>query len=84
LGVEGFVGDAPVQGLAGLVVEFGTDLAGTTCRFCRAELGLDDHTESSSRLEVLFVPSLTLDLRPGELRKLAWEHVDLAKRVIHV
>jgi hypothetical protein len=47
------------------VAEVGTDLAGTTCHFCRAELGLDDHTDASGRLEALFVLSLTLGLRPG-------------------
>ena len=29
------------------------------------------------RLEALFVLSITLGLRPGELRKLGWDHVDL-------
>ena len=66
------------------VAEVGTDLAGTTCQSCRAELGLDDHTDASGRLEALFVLSLTLGLRPGELRKLSWDHVDLDKGVIHV
>jgi len=66
------------------VAEVGTDLAGTTCHFCRAELGLDDHTDASGRLEALFVLSLTLGLRPGELRKLSWDHVDLDRGVIHV
>ncbi len=28
--------------------------------------------------------SITLGLRPGELRKLAWDHVDLDRGVIHV
>ena len=31
-----------------------------------------------------FVLSITLGLRPGELRKLAWDHVDLENEVIHV
>jgi integrase len=66
------------------VAEVGTDLAGITCHSCRAELGLDDHTDASGRLEALFVLSLTLGLRPGELRKLSWDHVDLDKGVIHV
>jgi integrase len=30
------------------------------------------------------VLSITLGLRPGELRKLSWDHVDLERRVIHV
>jgi len=70
--------------LKAAIAEVGTDLAGTTCHFCRAELGLDDHTEASGRLEALFVLSITLGLRPGELRKLAWDHVDLDRGVIHV
>jgi len=70
--------------LKAAVAEVGTDLAGTTCHLCRAELSLDDHTEASGRLEALFVLSITLGLRPGELRKLAWDHVDLDRGVIHV
>ena len=64
--------------------EIGTDLTTTTCRFCRAELGLDADADESRRLEALFVLSITLGLRPGELRKLAWDHVDLDNAVIHV
>jgi hypothetical protein len=52
------------------VTEIGTDLAATTCRFCREQLGLDDDTDTSRRLEALFVLSITLGLRPGELREL--------------
>ena len=66
------------------VTEIGTDLATTTCRFCRAELGRDADTDEGRRLEALFVLSITLGLRPGELRKLAWDHVDLDSAVIHV
>jgi Phage integrase family len=66
------------------VAEVDTDLAVTTCRFCRAELGLDVEASVSGRLEALFVLSLTLGLRPGDLRKLSWAHVDLGKGVIHV
>jgi hypothetical protein len=64
--------------------EIGTDLATTTCRFCRAELGLDTDADENPRLEALFVLSITLGLRLGELRKLAWDHVDLDNAVIHV
>jgi hypothetical protein len=64
--------------------EIGTDLATTTCRFCRAELGLDADADENRRLEALFVLSITLGLRPGELRKLSWDHVDLDNGVIHV
>jgi len=67
-----------------LVTEIGTDLAATTCRFCRANLGLDADANENRRLEALFVLSITLGLRPGELRKLAWDHVDLDNGVIHV
>ena len=66
------------------MTEIGTDLAATTCRFCRQQLGLDDDTDIARRLEALFVLSITLGLRPGELRKLAWDHVDLDNAVIHV
>jgi len=66
------------------ITEVGTDLAATTCRFCRAALGLDAEANANRRLEALFVLSITLGLRPGELRKLGWDHVDLANGVIHV
>jgi integrase len=66
------------------MTEIGTDLATTTCRFCREQLGLDDDTDTARRLEALFVLSITLGLRPGELRKLGWDHVDLGNGVIHV
>ena len=66
------------------VMEIDTDLAKITCCFCRAELGLDADADASRRLEALFVLSITLGLRPGELRKLSWDHVDLENRVIHV
>jgi len=65
-------------------MEIGTDLATTTCHFCRAELGLDADANANRRLEALFVLSITLGLRPGELRKLSWDHVDLDNAVVHV
>jgi integrase len=40
--------------------------------------------DTSQRLEALFVLSITLGLRPGELRALTWDHVDLDRGVIHV
>jgi len=70
--------------LGGPVIEMGTDLTMTTCRFCRGNLGLDADANENRRLEALFVLSITLGLRPGELRKLAWDHVDLDNAVIHV
>jgi integrase len=66
------------------VTETSTELKETTCRLCRAQLGLDQNADTSVRLEALFVLSITLGLRPGELRKLTWDHVDLANGVIHV
>jgi integrase len=40
--------------------------------------------ETNLRLEALFVLAFTLGLRPGELRKLTWDHVDLGRGVVHV
>src|SRR5690349_4216066 len=62
----------------------GIDATTTSCRPCRANLGLDADANENRRLEALFVLSITLGLRPGELRKLAWDHVDLDNAVIHV
>jgi integrase len=70
--------------LSAPVTEIGTDVAKTTCRFCRAELGLDADMDATRRLEALFVLSITLGLRPGELRKLSWDHVDFDHEVVHV
>jgi integrase len=64
--------------------EVSTDLAATTCRFCRAEAGLDKTEDAGGRLEALFVLAFTLGLRPGELRTLTWDHVDLDRGIIHV
>jgi integrase len=55
----------------------------STCRSCRRYLGLDNPTDANQRLEALVV-SVTLGLRPGELRKLTWDHVDFGGGVIHV
>jgi hypothetical protein len=64
--------------------QVGTDLATITCRSCRSQLGLDGAGASTGRLEALFVLSITLGLRPGELRGLRWDHLDLGKGIIHV
>ena len=56
----------------------------TTCRSCRSQLGIDDSEDDNLRLEALLVLSITLGLRPGELRKLTWDHVDLNRGVVHV
>jgi integrase len=66
------------------VVELSTHLDDATCRACRAQLGLDEDTNEALRLEALLVLAITLGLRPGELRALTWDHVDLAKDVIKV
>ena len=58
------------------VTDVSAELTDTTCRTCRSQLGLDDSDEANGRLEALFVISITLGLRPGELRKLTWDHVD--------
>jgi integrase len=66
------------------ITEVSVELKDATCRMCRSQLGLDDTDEANVRLEALFVLSITLGLRPGELRKLTWDHVDLNRGVIHV
>jgi integrase len=45
---------------------------------------LDDSGDALVRLEALFVLAITLGLRPGELRALTWDHVDLGNGVVHV
>jgi integrase len=55
-----------------------------TCRSCRSQLGIDNETDANLRLEALFVLAITLGLRPGELRKLTWDLVDLNRGVVHV
>ena len=54
-----------------------------TCRSCQSQLDLDG-VGDTARLEALFVLAITLGLRPGELRQLTWEHVDLNGGVVHV
>jgi integrase len=66
------------------VTDVSTELKDATCCSCRSQLGLDDSDEANARLEALFVVSITLGLRPGELRKLSWDHLDLDREVIHV
>ena len=58
------------------------DLRDATYRVCRAQLDID--ADANPRLEALFVLSITLGLRPGELRALTRDHVDLDQGVIHV
>jgi integrase len=66
------------------ITDVPSGLNDVTCRTCRSQLGLNDSDEANARLEALFVISITLGLRPGELRKLTWDHVDLGRGVIHV
>jgi hypothetical protein len=66
------------------ITEVSQEVKETTCRSCRAQLGIDETDNANLRLEALFVLSITLGLRPGELRKLTWDHVDLTKGVVHV
>jgi site-specific recombinase XerD len=66
------------------VTDVSTELKDVTCRSCRSQLGLDDSAEANGRLQALFVISITLGLRPGEVRKLTWDHVDLNRGVVHV
>ena len=65
------------------IVEVSLDLKEASCRSCRAQLGLDATGDEKQRLSALFVVAITLGLRPGELRKLAWDHVDLNGGVVH-
>jgi hypothetical protein len=66
------------------VTDVSAELKDATCRSCRLQLGLDDCDEAHGRLQALFVVSITLGLRPGELRKLTWDRVDLNRGVVHV
>jgi Phage integrase family len=66
------------------VTDVSSELKDVTCRSCRSKLGLDDSAEANGRLQALFVISITLGLRPEELRNLTWDHVDLNRGVIHV
>jgi integrase len=66
------------------ITEVSREVKETTCRSCRAQLGIDETDNANLRLEALFVLSITLGLRPGELRKLTWDHVDLSRGVVHI
>ena len=66
------------------VTQTGTDLDAATCRSCRAQLGLDGTGTDHGRLEALFVLAITIGLRPGELRALTWDHIDLSQGIIYV
>jgi site-specific recombinase XerD len=66
------------------VTSLGSDVEETTCRSCRSRLGCDGGMEDPARLEALVVLAITLGLRPGELRALRWDHLDLDTGIIHV
>jgi integrase len=66
------------------ITELGPDLSEVSGRSCRRQLGLDTGVDANRRLAALFVLSITLGLRPGELRKLSWDMVDLSGGVVHV
>lgn len=66
------------------ITHLGTDLSATTCRMCRSRLGLDDDQTQFLRLEALLVLAITIGLRPGELRALRWDHLDLDKGLVYV
>jgi integrase len=66
------------------ITEVSREIKEATCRSCRSQIGIDDTEDDNLRLEALFVLSITLGLRPGELRKLTWDLVDLNRGVVHV
>jgi integrase/DNA-binding XRE family transcriptional regulator len=66
------------------ITELSQDLNEASCLSCRRQLGLDTGADANRRLSAMFVLSITLGLRPGELRKLSWDMVDLPGGVIHV
>jgi hypothetical protein len=49
------------------ITEVGRERKVATCRSCRTQLSLDDTGNANRRLAALFVLSITLGLRPGEL-----------------
>ena len=55
------------------ISEVSRDLSEASCRSCRRQLGLDTGSDANRRLAALFVLSITLGLRPGELRRLSWD-----------
>jgi len=66
------------------ITEVSRELKEATCRSCRTQLGLDAAADANQRLAALFILSITLGLRPGELRKLTWDLVNLDRGVVHV
>jgi len=66
------------------ITEVSRELKEAACRSCRLQLGLDDTGDASQRLAALFVLSVTLGLRLGELRTLTWDLVDFSRGAVHV
>jgi integrase len=66
------------------ITEVSRELKDATCLSCRSQLGLDNTGNANQRLAALFVLSITLGLRPGELRMLTWDYVDFDGGVVHV
>jgi integrase len=66
------------------IIEVSRELKDATCLSCRTQLGLDNAGNANQRLAALFVLSITLGLRPGELRMLTWDYVDFDGGVVHV
>ena len=66
------------------ITEVSRELKDATCLSCRTQLGLDNTGNANQRLAALFVLSITLGLRPGELRMLTWDYVDFDGGVVHV
>jgi integrase len=66
------------------ITEVSRESKAATWRSCRSQLGIDNMTDAVVGLEAFFILAITLGLRPGELRKLTWDHVDLGRGVAHV
>jgi integrase len=66
------------------ITEVSREIKETTGCSCRSQVDIHDTEDDNLRLEALFVLSITLGLRPDELRKLTWDHVDLNGGVVHV
>lgn len=66
------------------ITEVSRELRRRPAASCRVQLGIGETDKANLRLEALFVQAITLGLRPGELRLLTWEHVDVSGGVVHV
>ena len=62
-------------------------VGGSVVRQPRRHAGVTEAASAATtngRLQALFIISITLGLRPGELRKLTWDHVNLDRGVVQV